>query len=79
MPAEHEDGDVVLGGDVAHQGAHDRGARVLRRRLGCAAASGVVGDLLAQGRGDLVDAVVDRVVTALDEAVGEAASENSST
>src|SRR3984885_7466893 len=74
-PAEHEDGDVVAGGGAPHQCAHDRGARVLRRRLDRAAAVRVGGDLLVKDRGDFVDAVVNRAVTALDQAVGEAAQE----
>jgi hypothetical protein len=59
VPAEHEDGYVVAGGVVSYQRAHDRGARVLRRRLGRAAAAGSCGDLLVQDCGDFVYAVVD--------------------
>jgi hypothetical protein len=59
VPAEHEDGDVVAGGGVSYQCAHDRGTRVLRRRFGRAAAAGAGGDLLVKDCGELVYAVVD--------------------
>src|SRR5437763_16815253 len=64
LAPEDEQGDIVAGGLAADQGAHDRGAHILGR---------LRGHRLAEP----VQAVIDRLVGALDEPVGVEAEHGS--